>query len=90
MKLYGAILSALLIAATSSVYAAPAVDEPPAHKQKKAVPDTTSSGDYLETQDQGATDKKGKHEGTTPRNAQPKGERFEADPEKGGTEVKQK
>lgn len=90
-KIYAAILSVILVSLGNSVYAAdPTADAPPAHKQKKALPDTNASGDYLETQDKNAVGNKNKHEGTTPSSAQQKGERFKSDPEKGGTEVKQK
>jgi hypothetical protein len=83
-----------IFAFSAQVAMADPVDSgPPAQQQKDAVPDSTSSGNYLEDE-AGATvngdtsketDKKAKKAKT---NAPEKGKSHNKEPEKGGVEVK--
>lgn len=80
---------------TQVAMAAPVDDGPPAQQQKNAVPDSTSSGNYLENEagdntgavnedSTQAADKKSKNSKS---NVQLKGKSHKKTPEKGGVEV---
>lgn len=91
---YSVLMSVCLVILMPHAYAADATgDVPPAHKQKHAVPDTTSNGNYLESQEQGAIEgSRGESlkDGAVPTNAKERSQRFKNEPEQGGTDVHQK
>jgi len=83
----------ILIFTTQIAMADPVDSGPPTQQQKNAVPDSTSSGNYLEDEagttvdgdTAKATDKKAKKSKT---NNLEKGKSHNKEPEKGGVEVK--
>ncbi|MGY1490295.1 hypothetical protein ACW4YW_12845 [Methylobacillus pratensis] len=91
---YSVLMSAFLVILMPHAYAADTTgDVPPAHKQKHAVPDSTSNGNYLESQEQGTTEgsrSESLKDGAVPTNAKEKSQRFKKEPEQGGTDVNQK
>jgi hypothetical protein len=90
-KLLTVLLTSVLISPATAVFAADAPsDVPPAHQQKKALPDSTKNGDYLQDQpdnnsgsnaNQGSANKQSK-----PGNIE-KSKRFNEKPADGGTGV---
>ncbi len=99
-KLYALALVTFFVLSTSVVMAEPADSGPPAQQQKNAVPDSTSTGNYLEPQpdENGAnntgnsnqtTDKKSKkHKKGSKLTNLEKGKSHPESPDSGGVEVK--
>lgn len=92
-KLHLLVLAPLFAFTTHTTMADPVDNGPPAQQQKNAVPDSTSSGNYLEDEagtvtdadTAKATDKKSKKSKT---NSLEKGKSHNKEPDKGGVEVK--
>ncbi|MGP1716054.1 MAG: hypothetical protein ACTS9Y_02650 [Methylophilus sp.] len=89
-KLLTVLLASVFMSTTTAAFAADATggDVPPAHQQKKEVPNTTKNGDYLQDQpdnnsnaNQGSGNKQSK-----PGNIE-KSKRFQEKPAEGGTGV---
>ena len=94
-NLHAILLASVFMCSTTVVFAADATggDMPPAHQQKKEVPNTTKNGDYLQEQPDNnngsnATNQSGdKH--SKPGNIE-KSKRFHEKPAEGGTGVNNK
>lgn len=92
-KLYLLVLLPMFAFTAQTVLADPVDSGPPAQQQKNAVPDSTSTGNYLEDEagttvdgdSAKAIDKKAKKSKT---NTLEKGKSHNKEPEKGGVEVK--
>lgn len=91
-KLLTVLLASVFMSSTSAVFAADATggDAPPAHQQKKEVPNTTKNGDYLQDQPDNnngsnATNQSGNKQ-SKPGNME-KSKRFHEKPSEGGTGV---
>lgn len=93
-KLLTALLASMLMCSASAVFAAGegTGGEPPAHQQKKQVPDSTKNGDYLQDQqdnNNGSNANQGSASGnkqSKPGNIE-KSKRFQEKPSEGGTGV---
>ncbi|WP_235559648.1 MULTISPECIES: hypothetical protein [unclassified Methylophilus] len=97
-KLLTVLLAGLFMCTTTAAFAADTNagagrDVPPAHQQKKEVPNTTKNGDYLQEQqdnnngnsaNQGSGNKQSK-----PGSNMEKSKRFHEQPADGGTNVQQ-
>lgn len=92
-KLLTVLLAGLLMSTTTAAFAADATaDMPPAHQQKKEVPNTTKNGDYL--QDQQDNNGSNANQGSGNKQSKPgsnmeKSKRFHEQPAEGGTNVQQ-
>lgn len=89
-KLLTALLASVFLCSTTAVFAADATggDVPPAHQQKKEVPNTTKNGDYLQDQpDNNSGGNANTQSGNKPGNME-KSKRFHEEPADGGSDVK--
>jgi hypothetical protein len=84
-KLLTVLLASVLISPATAVLAADAPsDVPPAHQQKKELPDTTKSGDYLQEQPDNNSGGNAGNKQSKPGNIE-KSKRFHEKPADGGT-----
>jgi hypothetical protein len=92
-KLLTVLLASVFMSATTAVIAADATggEVPPAHQQKKEVPNSTKNGDYL--QDQPDNNGSNANQGSGNKQSKPgnleKSKRFQEKPAEGGTGVNQ-
>lgn len=93
-KLLTVLLAGLFMCTTTVAFAADAPsDVPPAHQQKKEVPNTTKNGDYLQDQQDNnngsATNQGSGNKQSKPGSNMEKSKRFHEKPAEGGTNVEQ-
>jgi hypothetical protein len=92
-KLLTVLLASVFMCSTATVFAADATggDVPPAHQQKKEVPNTTKSGDYLQEQPDNNNGSNASNQGSGNKQSKPgnieKSKRFHEKPSEGGTGV---
>lgn len=92
-KLLNLLLASVMMCGAGAAFAAePATgDVPPAHEQKKAVPDSTKNGDYLQEQQDNNSGSTGNsaNKQSKPGSNMEKSKRFHEKPAEGGTNVQQ-